>query len=138
MVLKTILMAIAGFSSGVMVAGGIFALIVGLKIIPRFADFTHTAHHMMLYENCIVWGGILGNIVNVYDLPVRTGFIGLVVFGFVGGIYVGAWAMALAEIVDTIPIFTRRVSLKRGFRLMIYMMAVGRTIGGMIHFYFRW
>ena len=50
----TILLAISGFSAGTVVAGGIFALIVGLKIVPRFAGFTHTAHHMMLYESCIV------------------------------------------------------------------------------------
>ena len=44
----TILLAISGFSAGTVVAGGIFALIVGLKIVPRFVGFTHTAHHMML------------------------------------------------------------------------------------------
>ena len=64
----TILLAISGFSAGTVVAGGIFALIVGLKIVPRFAGFTHTAHHMMLYESCIVWGGIVGNIVNVFQI----------------------------------------------------------------------
>ena len=138
MALKTILLALMGFSFGAMVAGGIFALIVGLRIIPRFAEFTHTAHRMMLYESCVVWGGILGNIVNIYDLPVRAGGIGLILFGTAGGIYVGAWAMALAEIVDTIPIFARRISLKRSFGLLIVMMALGRTAAGILYFYLRW
>lgn len=133
-----ILLAVGGFSAGAMVAGGIFALIVGLKIIPRFAEVTHTAHRVMLYESCIIWGGILGNIVNVYQLMVPVGEPGLLVFGLVAGIYVGAWAMALAEIVDTIPIFARRLSLKRSFGQVIVMMAVGRSIGGILHFYFRW
>ena len=94
----TILLAISGFSAGTVVAGGIFALIVGLKIVPRFAGFTHTAHLMMLYESCIVWGGIVGNIVNVFQIPLYCGAAGLLLFGLVGGIYVGAWAMALALI----------------------------------------
>ena len=138
MAAKILLMALMGFSFGAMVAGGIFALIVGLRIIPRFAEFTHTGHRMLLYESCVVWGGILGNIVNIYSLPVRAGTAGLMLFGAVGGIYVGAWAMALAEIVDTIPIFARRISLKRCFGLLILMMALGRTAGGLLYFYLRW
>ena len=134
----TILLAISGLSAGTVVAGGIFALIVGLKIVPRFAGFTHTAHHMMLYESCIVWGGIVGNIVNVFQIPLYCGAAGLLLFGLVGGIYVGAWAMALAEIVDTIPIFSRRLGLKGGLGILVVLMALGRSIGGILHFYMRW
>ena len=132
------MMALLGFSAGITVAGGIFALIVGLKIVPRFAEITHTAKHMMLYENCIIWGGILGNIVNVYRLSLPAGPLGAAVFGLVGGIYVGAWAMALAEIVDVFPIFSRRISLKKGFGLMVVVLAAGRALGGFFHFYYRW
>ena len=138
MELRTILLAVTGISAGVTVAGGIFALIVGLKIIPRFAEVTHTAHHMMLYENCIVWGGILGNIVNIYQLSLPVGLPGVLLFGLIGGVYVGAWAMALAEIVDIFPIFGRRVGPKRGFGLLIMVMALGRALGGILYFYYRW
>ena len=136
--LQTGLLALIGTSAGTTVAGGIFALIVGLKIVPRFAEVTHTARHMMLYENCIIFGGILGNIIYVYQVPLAAGLPGALLFGLVGGIYVGAWAMALAEIVDTFPIFGRRIGLKQGFGLLIILMALGRTVGGLIHFYYRW
>ena len=136
--LQTGLLALMGVSAGVTVAGGIFALIVGLKIVPRFAEITHTASRMMLYENCIVCGGILGNVIYVYRLSLPVGLLGVLMFGLIGGIYVGAWAMALAEIVDTFPIFGRRIGLKRGFGILIILMALGRTVGGLIHFYFRW
>ena len=93
---------------------------------------------MMLYESCIVWGGIVGNIVNVFQIPLYCGAAGLLLFGLVGGIYVGAWAMALAEIVDTIPIFSRRLGLKGGLGILVVLMALGRSIGGILHFYMRW
>ena len=86
----------------------------------------------------IVWGGILGNIWNVFGLGLPLGTPGLAIFGLVSGVYVGAWAMALAEIVDAIPIFMRRISLKRGVGLLIAGLAFGRTLGGLLHFYFRW
>jgi len=135
---SSMLMVLTGFGAGIAVAGGIFALIVGLKIVPRFAEITHTADHMMLYENCIIWGGIIGNAVNVYRIPVTAGVSGVIIFGLVGGIYVGAWAMALAEIVDVFPIFSRRFSLKRRFGLLILMLAAGRATGSLLHFYYRW
>lgn len=135
---NTLLMVFVGFSAGVTVAGGIFALIVGLKIVPRFAEITHTAGHMMVYENCIIWGGILGNIIYVYRIPITAGTFGVILFGLIGGVYVGAWAMALAEIVDVFPIFSRRFSLKRQFGLLIVLLAAGRTVGSLLHFYYRW
>ena len=138
MAARQILMALAGFSAGTAVAGGIFTLIVGMKIVPRFAQCTRTAHRIRGYENCIVWGGILGNIWNVFGLGLPLGTPGLAIFGLVSGVYVGAWAMALADIVDAIPIFMRRISLKRGVGLLIAGLAFGRTLGGLLHFYFRW
>ena len=46
--------------------------------------------------------------------------------------------MALAEIVDTIPIFSRRLGLKGGLGILVVLMALGRSIGGILHFYMRW
>ena len=77
MLIRQILMAIIGLSSGFTVAGGIFAFIVGLGIIPRFAGRTHTAHRILWYEDCVLVGGALGNLMYIYQLPVHLGKIGL-------------------------------------------------------------
>lgn len=138
MLIKQIFMGIVGLSSGFAVAGGIFAFIVGLGVIPRFAGRTHTAHRVLWYEDCVLWGGVLGNLVFVYQIPIHLGKIGLGIFGLFGGMFVGVWAMALAEIVNTIPIFERRIKLRQGLTAMIMSMAVGRTIGALLYFYQGW
>ena len=60
------------------------------------------------------------------------------IFGAFSGIFVGAWAMALTEIVNIVPIFTRRIDLRRGMEILIAGMAVGRTVGSLIYYYYRW
>ena len=58
-------------------------------------------------------------------------------FGFFSGIFVGAWSMALTEILNIVPIFTRRLDLRRGLGLIVSSMAAGRTVGSFFYYYFR-
>ena len=134
---KQILLAVAGFSSGVGVAGGLFALIIALGLVSEFADQTHTASHIFWYEDAVSAGAILGNVMSVYQIVLPLGQIGAGIFGLFSGIFVGAWAMALTEIVNIIPIFTRRIDLRRGLGLIIASMAAVRTAGSFLYSYFR-
>ena len=45
-----------GLFGGIIIASGLVALLIGLNIIPRYAGITHTANHMLLYENCAMAG----------------------------------------------------------------------------------
>lgn len=136
--IKQIFMAAAGLSCGLAVAGGLFALIIALGLVAEFADQTHTAKYIFWYEDAVAAGGILGNLMSVYQMIVPVGSAGVGIFGIFSGIFVGAWAMALTEIVNIVPIFTRRIDMRRGLALVIAVMALGRTIGSLIFYYFRW
>lgn len=134
---KQIFLGILGLSSGMAVAGGMFALLIALGVISRFAGKTHTAKYIMYYEDAAALGGILGNLFSVYQFPIPVGMVGVVSFGLFSGIFTGAWAMALTEIVDAVPIFSRRIRLKRGIPWMILCMALGRTAGALIYAYYH-
>lgn len=136
--IKQLFLASVGFSCGLAVAGGLFALIIALGLVAEFADQTHTAKYIFWYEDAVAAGGILGNVVSVYQLMVPVGTLGAGIFGIFSGIFVGAWAMALTEIVNIVPIFTRRIDLRRGMEILIAGMAVGRTVGSLIYYYYRW
>lgn len=118
-------------------AGGLFALLIALGVISRFAGKTHTAQYIFYYEDATAIGGILGTIISIYQFPIPVGMVGVVFFGLFAGIFTGAWAMALTEIVDTIPIFSRRIRLKTGMPWIILAMALGRSTGALIYYYFH-
>ena len=134
---KQVLMAVTGLSAGVGVAGGLFALMIALGLVSEFADQTHTARYIFWYEDAISVGAILGNAISVYQIVLPLGQVGAGVFGLFSGVFVGTWAMALTEIVNIVPIFTRRMDLRRGLGLMIASMAAGRTVGSFLYYYFR-
>ena len=46
-----IFLGFVGLCSGVIIAGGITGLLMGLSIVPRYAGITRTADHILLYED---------------------------------------------------------------------------------------
>lgn len=135
---RQILLAVIGLSSGMLVASGLFSFITGLGVISDFADRTHTGEHVLLYEDAVTLGGILGNVFFIFQRHIPgAGWI-LPVFGLLAGIFTGCWAMALAEMLDVFPIFIRRTKLLRCIPWVILGTAIGKGVGSMIFFYQRW
>ena len=141
------------FGFGLLSSGGVFTVFVTVGIIPRFADKTHTAHKIIWYENCIVAGTIVGCLCSVYKENIKElggaaalsmisnselwGELLLAVFGIFAGMFVGCFAIAIAEMLDTIPIFTRRIKLGKGMGIVMLFLALGKTIGALFYFYHR-
>jgi len=141
---SNIILAVIGLSAGILVAGGLFSFIIGLGVISDFADRTHTGEHILLYEDSVALGGMIGNLVWIYEwsLPLSiAGYLGefaALFFGLFSGRFVGCWAMALAEMLDVFPIFIRRFKVIKYVPYMILAVAVGKFVGAVVYFVNRW
>ena len=148
---QQILLAAVGLSAGVAAAGGLFAFIVELGVVADFADRTHTGDRILFYETCAALGGILGNLVYVFGigsssmmqwlsdgarLSAGGGLLGI--FGIFSGIFVGCWAMALAEILNVFPIFMRRARIVRYASVFVIGAAIGKGLGAGLFFLKGW
>lgn len=131
-----IMLGFLGLCAGFTVAGGFVALITLLGVIPRLAGETKTAKKAMLYENCLILGILLGNVVSLYSIRLPFGTFFLVLFGLFSGIFTGCMAVALAEIINTFPIFFRRISLRKGAPYIAISLALGKCFGALIQLYF--
>ena len=146
--LETIFLAIVGLAAGVSISGGVFTTLIAVGLIPRFAGKTHTARHIFLYEEMVVCGTILGVVFSVFFPFIRlydwfgnlliypyigAGFLGI--YGIFAGIFVGCLALAIAEMLDSIPIFARRMKFRQGVGIVILCMAIGKTLGSLIYFW---
>lgn len=132
---EQIIMGVIGLSFGVAVAGGLFSFIVELGVVADLADRTHTAEHLLLYEDSVALGGILGNILFCFPLFLHCPAALILIPGLMFGIFVGCWAMALAEILNVFPIFIRRVKLVRYIKWFIIGIAFGKGVGAWIAFF---
>lgn len=133
--IKYLFLILFGLGAGAGLAGGFFALIIALGIISRFAHQTKTAQHILLYEDMVALGGCLGTFWYLYEWKIPFGWPWLVLYGSFAGIFVGAWAMALTEIIDTIPVFMRRVYLRKGLMAAVLGLALGHSAGAFIYYF---
>ncbi len=135
-----VLLAIIGLSSGIVIAGGLFSLIIGLGIVSNLADRTKTGDSVIRYENAIALGGIIGSTLFLFQLHLQVSFLSWVlpIFGLTSGFFVGCWAMSLAEIINIFPIAIRRIRLVRGVQYITACLAIGKCIGALILFGQGW
>ncbi len=135
---RNLVLWMIGLGGGFLVAGGVIALIVGLGIVTRFTGITHTALYSRLYETAVLLGALFGTLLSIYQIRVPVGRSGLAIQGFAAGMYVGGWIMALAEVVNMFPVFSRRIGLTKGSSWIILSIAAGKVIGSLLQFFMSW
>ena len=130
-----IFVGMVGLCGGAVVATALAAFIIELGIIPRYAGITHTAKHILLYEDCLMLGAVIGNLVSIYKISMPLGGIGLGIVGLGFGMFLGSWIIALGEVVRVFPVMARRIGLKKGTGLVILSIGIGKTIGCFLQFF---
>lgn len=129
-----VILIVVGLSAGFVVASGLASFIIGLGIVSKFADRTKTGKHVMLYEDMIALGGILGSIVFIYQMPLNALAIFMPVVGISAGVFVGCWAVSIAEVINIFPILMRRVKLVLYIKYIVLFFALGKGVGMFVMF----
>jgi hypothetical protein len=130
-IIQNIVLTVIGFSGGVAVAGGVFAFISILGIIPRMADRLGLASHIYQMETVIAIGGIVGSFMSVFQVHIGMGMVGLAIYGLFAGVFVGSLAMALAETLKVIPVLCQRTNLRLGIPVLIASLGLGKALGSL-------
>lgn len=153
MFLKELFLVILGGSYGLLAAAGVFTVLVAVGLVPRFAGKTHTAKKVFLYEEMVVAGAIVGCFISIFPELSQIGafwqqhfpglssvwrVLGLLfqgIYGVFSGMFIGCLALAIAEMLDSIPIFSRRISFRHGIGLAVLSMAFGKLCGSLFYFW---
>lgn len=134
-----LLIAIIGLAGGLVTSAGEFAVITSTGLMTRLTGKTHTAKYIRLYEDAVTIGGSLFNALYVFQVhagvseTIARFLIGILAI-FVG-IYVGCFAVALAEAVKATAIFSRRAKLQYGISFIVLAIAIGKVAGAMYQFF---
>ena len=153
MIWRQFLLVLVGASYGLLAAAGVFTVFVAVGLVPRFAGKTHTAKKILLYEEMVVFGTLIGGALTIFpeyfqvgaylrhSLPQWNaiwevlGKLVQVVYGLFSGMFIGCLALAIAEMLDSIPILARRISFRHGIGLAILGVAVGKLCGSLFYFW---
>lgn len=156
MFLRQLLLAIIGASAGLIVSAGVFTVLISVGLIPRFAGKMHVARKVFVLEEAVVAGTLSGCFFSIFsdwgmvgafvkkhalfgDAATEgiwrlVGTLFLILFGVFAGIFVGCLALAIAEMLNTIPIFARRIGFRHGLGVAILAVAIGKLLGSLIYF----
>ena len=132
--IKEIIAVVFGLSSGIVISGAVFAFVTVVGVVPHMAEKTATTKSVKLYEESIVFGGIVGTLLMSFELYLPIGRTAMALLSFCGGMFFGALAMSLAEVLDVIPILTRRGKVERGIYYFILAIALGKLIGSLMYY----
>ena len=150
---KSLFLGFVGLCYGLLAAAGVFTVLVAVGLVPRFAGKTHTAKKVFLYEEMVILGTLAGSFVTIFPEYCQIGAFlqgklpGLIqlwnglgmgiqaIFGLFSGMFIGCLALAIAEMLDSIPIFARRISFRHGIGLAILSMAFGKLCGALLFFW---
>lgn len=131
-----------GFLSGMGASAGTFAFILVIGVVPRIM-FRLKIDKVLLIENVIISGAILGNVISILPWLDLGNFMGryvssfiIILYGFATGIFVGCIAVALAEILHTFPILFDRLNINIGLTVIIVSMALGKMAGALFYFWY--
>ena len=155
MYLKLFLLGVCGLSFGLLSSAGVFTVLASVGLIPRFAGKMHVANKVFLLEEAVIFGTLVGGFFSVFG---KYGNIGAFLLstqifgeytaqvvkyggnillsggGFFAGMFVGCLAFAIAEMLDSIPIFARRIGFRHGLGVAILAAALGKLMGSLIYF----
>ena len=150
---KTFLLSLLSVSYGLLSSAGVFTVLVAIGLVPRFVGKTHTARKVFLYEEMVILGTLTGCFVTVYSeysqfgafwqqhypgqetVWLSLGTVLQIAFGLFSGMFIGCLALAIAEMLDSIPILTRRISFRHGIGLAVLSMALGKLCGSLLYFW---
>ena len=140
MFLRSVFNCIVGFSSGIGVAAGTFAFLLVIRVIPRMLQKANLEHKVIYIENIVFRGILFGTILSLFNWKKKwlfelLGKTVLTFFGISAGVFTGCISVALAEILDTFPIFFRRLKIHEEYNEgLLFVFALGKMIGSLFFF----
>jgi stage V sporulation protein AB len=137
MLIKAIILILIGVTAGIVVAAGVFAFITVIGVLIRLAVRTNTANRILLYEDVVVLGAGIGNIIYLFDIYIPLGTPGLIFYGLFSGCFVGCLAVSLEEVLQVFPVLFHRLKLRIGIPIIVLCLAIGKGLGAFYQLFIK-
>ncbi len=131
--MKWLLLIAIGTSAGVIVGNAVAAFITLLQIIPRLIQNSDTNLFIKWYERSLVLSMTLFSI--AYFLGFSLNFNGYItiIMGVFFGAFIGIFSSALAEVLNVIPVLTKKLELKEYVFYLLIAIGLGKVTGSLVN-----
>jgi stage V sporulation protein AB len=132
-IMKTLVAMLVAFANGLTVGSGLVAFLAIIGLVPRLAEVTHTEHSLRWYQLVMVLGSTLATLELIYPANFHLPGYMSIIPGIFMGLFVGCLAAALAEVLNVLPVMTRRVGLLIYIRFLLLAMILGKVCGSLLY-----
>ena len=88
---------------------------------------------IQMYEWAVVLGAVVGTLVMFQDIHLHISPFVLILFGLLGGIFVGMMTAALTEVLNVWPILAKRIGVEDKIIILLMALVFGKIIGSLFH-----
>jgi len=129
--LKTLLIIVIGLGGGVVVGGALGAFITLIKLIPRLLQLTETGEYVTMYHNIFSISSFLFTFVYFFNIDLGFSVFLASIVGLIMGIFIGLFSSALAEVLNVIPVISKKLQIVEQVRVVIYTLAFAKVFGSL-------
>lgn len=126
-----LLLLIIALGGGLVVGGALAAFITLIRLIPRLIQITETMEYTKLYQNVFALGGFVTII--MYFSKIHFSFSNFLtgILAGIMGIFVGLFSSALAEVLNVIPVLSKKMKFQEEMKYIIYALTLGKVMGSL-------
>lgn len=133
---ESILLVVIGLSGGLAVGSGFVAFLTVLGIIPRLTQLSKTHGFIRWYEWSVVLGAVGGTWASLRPIHLSLPVALLIPIGLAAGIFVGMLAAALTEVLNVLPILSKRIGINEQIIALLMAIVLGKICGSLFHWSF--
>ncbi|WP_456274170.1 stage V sporulation protein AB [Bacillus sp. AK031] len=133
MTINILLLCFVGLAGGLAVGSGLVAFLTVLGIIPRLTQLTKTMKMIHFYEWAVVAGAVIGSIFSLNEFALFFSPYILIPMGLLSGTFVGMLAAALTEVLNVLPILTKRIGINDRIITLLMAIVLGKVLGSLFH-----
>ncbi|MCJ8006727.1 stage V sporulation protein AB [Lederbergia wuyishanensis] len=135
MLIETIVVILIGLAGGLAVGSGFVAFLTVLGIIPRLTQLSKTDKMIQSYEWAVILGAVCSGWVDLRDQSLHINFsLLMIIIGLFCGLFIGMLAAALTEVLNVIPILSKRIGLEKQLITLLMAIVLGKIFGSL----FQW
>ncbi|WP_343073183.1 stage V sporulation protein AB [Salicibibacter cibi] len=107
-VLDEIFIIVSGFSEGLIIGAGTVAFLTILGVIQRLTQLTRTHAYAHAYQWAVVLGSFIFTVLGQWNIHFPFSLLITIIFGIFSGMFVGALAAALTEVLNVLPVLGKK------------------------------
>ena len=127
------LMVLIGISVGITVGSAAAAFITLLEFIPRLTQVTETREYIKLYQYTFILSATIFSFIYFSTFNFKLNKYFSIPIGLTMGTFLGLFSSALAEVLNVIPVFSKKFKMKHQLKFIIVALMFGKVAGSLLY-----